>query len=92
MLWLRRLIHRLFSDPQKSWQRFKLAVGLFLLAVILIFGGATTSSPLLQMLGLVVLASAIVLAAWGYIGILLYRLTQFNAQSNKKSTRNNTPF
>lgn len=91
MPWLRRLITRLFSDPQKSWQRFKLAVGLFLLAVILIFAGAT-SSPLLQILGLVILASAIVLAAWGYIGILFYRLTQFNAQSNKKSTRDDTLF
>lgn len=91
MLWLRKLINKLSSDPQQSWRRFKLAVGLFLLAVVLIFGG-TISSPLLHIPGLIVLAIAIILAAWGYTGILVYRLTQFNTQSNKKSTRNNSLF
>ena len=88
MAWLAGLINNLANDPVQSWKRFKIAVGLFLLAAILIFAG-TLFSPLLQIPGLLLLAVALLLAIWGYAGILCHRIVQFKASTNKNTPSQN---
>lgn len=71
-----RFFGSLSQSPEKSWKRFKLATGLFVVAIVLIFAGAQ-SYVLLQIPGLVLLVIALFLAIWGYLGILSYRLSGF---------------
>lgn len=79
---------KLADNPLRSWQHFKVAVSLFVLAVILIFSGYAYLA-ILQIPGLLVLLIALVFAVRGYVGILSYRLTQFKVQT---SSRKHTQF
>ena len=79
-----RFLESLALTPEKSWKRFKLAVGLFVVAVALIVVGAQ-SYVLLQIPGLILLAIALLLAIWGYVGILSYRLSGFGNKWKPKS-------
>lgn len=81
-----RYLESLAHSPEKSWKRFKLAAGLFVIAVALIIVGAQ-SYVLLQIPGLVLLAIALLLAIWGYLGILSYRLSGFGSKWKPKSKR-----
>lgn len=72
---LRNLLNRLASQPQVSWQRFKRGLILFGLGVAFILSGAKWW-VWLQIPGLGLLAIGIAYAAWGYAGLLAYRLTQ----------------
>ena len=72
---MREQLQKLANSPQQSWQRFKLGVLLFAIAVGLIIGGAQTY-PLLQIPGLLILGAALFFAIWGYFGILSHRLLE----------------
>jgi uncharacterized transporter YbjL len=69
------LLTRLGNDPQKSWADFKIGLGLFLLAVILILAGARFFYWL-QVPGLVCLVIALYYSAKGYVGIFAHRFSR----------------
>ncbi|MFT6896710.1 MAG: putative membrane protein [Paraglaciecola sp.] len=71
---LKRSLHKLASNPQKSWAKFKIGLGFFVSGVILIF----SSQHLwlwLQIPALLCLSLGVGFAIVGYGGILAYRLT-----------------
>ena len=72
---LRNLLNRLARQPMLSWQRFKRGLILFGLGVALILSGAKWW-VWLQLPGILMLGAGIAFAAWGYAGLLAYRLTQ----------------
>ncbi|MFY8273814.1 hypothetical protein AAEU32_06775 [Pseudoalteromonas sp. SSDWG2] len=69
------LVYRLGSQPKLSLKRFFIGIGLFAVAVALIYIGYRYE-PLWQIPGLVVLAPALFFAIWGYIGIFANRFAQ----------------
>lgn len=72
---LKALLTRLGKDPQKSWADFKIGLGIFVLAVILILAGARYYYWL-QIPGLVCLVIALYYAAKGYAGICAHRFSR----------------
>ena len=70
MNWLRRFA----NQPTKHWAEFKLGLGIFALAALLILAGARYWMWL-QIPGVVLLALAVLIAGRAYLGLLLYRLT-----------------
>jgi hypothetical protein len=80
----KRSLHKLASNPQKSWARFKIGLGFFVSGVILIF-----ASPYiwlwLQIPALLCLILGGGFAIVGYGGILAYRLTNAFRLSNGRA-------
>lgn len=70
---MREQLQKLADNPEKSWQRFKLGVALFAIAVGLIIAGAKIHH-LIQIPGLLLLGVAFLFSGWGYLGILSSRL------------------
>lgn len=66
-------LQRLANDPNKSWGRFKLGLGIFCVGAILILIGAKYWFWL-QIPGLIILAVGLVPAIIGYLGILAHRM------------------
>lgn len=83
---MKEILEKVAQDPQASWQRFKIAVVLFIIAVGLIILGAETYH-LLQIPGLLILGAALFFAAWGYFGILGHRLLEMQASWEKKQKK-----
>lgn len=83
---MKEILEKVAQDPQKSWQRFKIAVLLFIIAVGLIIAGAKTYH-LLQVPGLLILGAALFFAAWGYFGILGHRLLEMHTSWEKKNSK-----
>jgi hypothetical protein len=67
-------LQRLANDPNKSWDRFKLGLGIFCVGAILILIGAKYLFWL-QIPGLILIAVGLVPAIYGYLGILAHRMT-----------------
>ena len=72
---LKQLIYRLGSEPKLSLKRFLRGLALFVLAVVFIALGYYSHYSL-QIIGLVILATALFFAAWGYLGIFANRFSQ----------------
>ncbi|MBQ4834329.1 hypothetical protein J8L70_13835 [Pseudoalteromonas sp. MMG010] len=72
---LKPFIYRLGSQPKLSLKRFLRGVVLFVLAAMLIFAGYYTHFAL-QIIGIILLIPALILAAWGYSGIFANRFSQ----------------
>ncbi|MFQ3196379.1 MAG: hypothetical protein ACJAUL_001075 [Paraglaciecola sp.] len=70
----KRSLHKLASNPQKSWTRFKIGLGFFVCGVILIFASRHLWIGW-QIPALLFLALGVGFAIIGYGGILAYRLT-----------------
>jgi len=70
---LNKLLEKLGQDPQRSLLFFMRGLGLFVIAVVLIFVGYYFHHYW-QILGLCFLVPAILLAAYGYIGMFANRL------------------
>ncbi|WP_340677203.1 hypothetical protein [Paraglaciecola sp.] len=70
MNWLQKLA----NQPDKRWAEFKLGLGIFVVGVMLILAGARWWIWL-QIPALLFLLVGSLIAAKGYLGILVYRLT-----------------
>lgn len=70
MNWLQRLA----SDPTQRWTEFKLGLGIFVVGAIAILAGAKYWIWL-QVPGVLLIALGGIIAAKGYAGILLFRLS-----------------
>lgn len=79
---MKRILEKLGQDPQRSLQFFMRGLGLFAIGVLLIYTGYYFHHYW-QILGLCVLIPAILLAAYGYIGIFSNRL--LNILQRRKS-------
>lgn len=78
-------IYRLGAKPKQSLKWFLRGLALFALAAGLIMCGYFYY-PLLQVAGLVLLAIAIPLAAWGYLGIFANRFAQVISVTDSRDT------
>ncbi|WP_041714148.1 hypothetical protein [Paraglaciecola sp. T6c] len=78
---LKKQLSKLVADPHKSWGRFKYGLGFFVIGVILILIGSQ-NWVWLQIPGLIGLGIGCVLALYGYIGILAYRMQNAFSLSN----------
>ncbi|WP_085284113.1 hypothetical protein [Colwellia chukchiensis] len=67
------LLEKLGQDPQRSMRRFLCGLGLFIFGLGMIFIGYY-HSHLWQIIGLAVIALAILIASFGYIGLFANRL------------------
>ncbi|MGJ8679791.1 hypothetical protein [Paraglaciecola sp.] len=67
-------LNRLADNPNKSWARFKLGLGIFCVGAVLILLGARYWFWL-QIPGLLLIAIGIIPAIIGYLGILAHRMT-----------------
>ncbi|WP_158972669.1 hypothetical protein [Paraglaciecola sp. L3A3] len=67
-------LQRLANNPNKSWSRFKLGLGIFCLGALLILLGAKYWFWL-QVPGLILITIGLVPAIIGYLGILAHRMT-----------------
>jgi len=87
---MNNLLAFLGQDPQRSLTIFLRGLGLFALGLLFIALGYFYH-PLWQLLGLVVLALACILAVWGYVGIFANRWFYIlnRSQINKKSSGKN---
>lgn len=70
---MNNIFEKLGQDPQRSLQFFMRGLGLFAIGVLLIFIGYYFHYYW-QILGLCILVPAILLSAYGYIGIFANRL------------------
>lgn len=71
-------LQRLANNPNKSWARFKLGLGIFCMGAVLILIGAKGDAKYwfwLQVPGLILIAVGLVPAIIGYLGILAHRMT-----------------
>lgn len=67
-------LYRTGSEPKKSARRFFIGLALFAFSVVTIFYGR--EYMVFYILGMLSLVSALVLAAWGYLGIFANRFSQ----------------
>ncbi|MDP5029857.1 MAG: hypothetical protein NWQ54_08830 [Paraglaciecola sp.] len=67
-------LHRFANDTPRRWTEFKLGLGIFTAGAILILVGAQ-DWIWLQVPGLLLLVVGGLVAARGYLGILVFRLT-----------------
>ncbi|MFC3034838.1 hypothetical protein ACFOEE_20220 [Pseudoalteromonas fenneropenaei] len=72
---LKAVIYQLGSEPKLSLKRFLIGLAFFAAAVAFIALGYYTLAWL-QLIGLVLLLPALVMAAWGYLGIFANRFAQ----------------
>lgn len=70
MQWFKHYI----NDPKKRWNEFKFGLTLFIAGAIFILAG-NKYWIWLQVIGLIILAVGLLLAAKGYLGILGFRLS-----------------
>jgi len=85
---LQKILLKLGSTPQQSLRYFLSGLALFVVGVACIYIGPSLHIWL-QVIGLFLLACALILAARGYLGILANRLAFFrhNAAKNRQKYR-----
>lgn len=76
---LKQWLFKLGSNPAKSWADFKIGLIVFCIGVALILLGASYW-VLLQIPGLLILATGFIFAAKGYLGIFANRFSQTLSQ------------
>ncbi|PCH94913.1 MAG: hypothetical protein COB83_10205 [Gammaproteobacteria bacterium] len=81
---MNNLLAKLGQDPKRSLAIFLTGLGLFALGLIFIALGYF-NHYLWQVLGLIILAIACLIAAWGYLGIFANRW--FNILNRHKSNK-----
>lgn len=80
---MKKLLEKLGQNPQRSLTIFLRGLGLFVIGLMFIALGYFYHY-LWQVIGIVVLALACIIAAWGYIGIFANRwLSMLNRHSPK---------
>ncbi|QPB81769.1 hypothetical protein CWC22_001600 [Pseudoalteromonas rubra] len=83
---MRRIIYRLGSHPKRSLRFFLYGLALFALSVVLIALGYVYQAWL-QLPGLIILAIALGVAGYGYLGIFANRFSQvLSARDSAKAT------
>lgn len=82
---MNNLLAKLGQDPQRSLSIFLRGLGLFALGLIFI-GLGYFYHHLLQVIGILLLALACIIAAWGYVGIFANRW--FNILNRHKPDKN----
>ncbi len=80
------LLAKLGQDPQRSLSIFLTGLGLFALGLIFIAIGYF-NHHLWQIIGLIILAFACLIAAWGYLGLFANRW--FNILNKHKPSKKN---
>jgi len=84
---MNNLLAKLGQDPKRSLSIFLIGLGLFILGLFFI-GLGYFNHHLWQIVGLIIITFACVIAAWGYLGIFANRW--FNIL-NKRRPRNKKP-
>ena len=85
---MNNLLAKLGQDPKRSLSIFLRGLGLFALGLIFI-GIGYFNHHLWQVAGLIILAFACLIAAWGYLGMFANRW--FNILNRHKSNDNKNP-
>ncbi len=85
---MNNLLAKLGQDPHRSLSIFLRGLGLFALGLIYI-GIGYFNHHLWQVAGLIILAFASLIAAWGYLGLFANRW--FNILNRHKSSDKNNP-
>jgi hypothetical protein len=80
------ILEKLGQDPQRSLSIFLRGLGLFAIGVIFIFVGYY-HHHYWQMLGMGFLAIAVLISAYGYIGIFANRLLNITEKRSHKKYR-----
>jgi len=84
---MNNLLAKLGQDPKRSLSIFLIGLGLFILGLFFI-GIGYFNHHLWQIVGIIIITFACVIAAWGYLGIFANRW--FNIL-NKRRPRNKKP-
>lgn len=87
-----KLLEKLGQDPQRSLKLFLYGLGLFVIGLLFVALGYF-HHHLWQIMGVVILAIACLIAAWGYLGIFANRWLNiiYRTRPNQKISTNNNP-
>lgn len=85
---MKGLLEKLGQDPQYSLTLFLRGLGLFVIGLLFVALGYF-HHHLWQIIGIVILGLACLLAAWGYLGIFANRWLNILFRSKDRSKRRN---
>ena len=87
-----KLLEKLGQDPQRSLKLFLYGLGLFVIGLLFVALGYF-HHHLWQIMGVIILALACLIAAWGYLGIFANRWLNiiYRTRPNQKISTNNNP-
>ncbi|NQZ27320.1 MAG: hypothetical protein HRT55_13515 [Colwellia sp.] len=87
-----KLLEKLGQDPQRSLTLFLYGLGLFVIGLLFVALGYF-HHHLWQIMGVIILALACLIAAWGYLGIFANRWLNiiYRTRPNQKISTNNNP-
>ncbi|MCJ8293246.1 MAG: hypothetical protein MJK15_02460 [Colwellia sp.] len=87
-----KLLEKLGQDPQRSLKLFLYGLGLFVIGLLFVALGYF-HHHLWQIMGVVILAIACLIAAWGYLGIFANRWLNiiYRTRPNQKRSTNTNP-